>query len=226
MIHRSVQLELVPYAISHPGSQATLRGLLVSYCATGTEVFDDNLCSGLMAAKTERAQQKKTEEDKIRGSAWRASVRKKNIGRAQKVQEAHVQKECLRKLILPGSTGSKTDFSSTTSGRFPPFFFWFSSGISEDIYPHGSQQGIPQLHLLKNIIVFPLLVLKGIYHYWAYFCLQGSKNQMEVKEEVDLDTRSFLYSARWTQALSDLSSACSLMVAGCRDYSKRMDCSI
>ena len=33
-------------------------------------------------------------------------------------------------------------------------------------------------HLLKNICYFPLLVLKGIYHYWKYLFSQGLK-QME-----------------------------------------------
>ena len=34
-----------------------------------------------------------------------------------------------------------------------------------------SHQGLVGFHLLKNMCYFPLLVLKGIYHYWKYvFC--------------------------------------------------------
>ena len=29
-------------------------------------------------------------------------------------------------------------------------------------------------HLLKNLLYFPLLVLKGIYHYWKYILFQGA----------------------------------------------------
>ena len=33
------------------------------------------------------------------------------------------------------------------------------------------------IHFLKNILYFPLLVLKGIYHYWTYSCFsQGLKH--------------------------------------------------
>ena len=35
-------------------------------------------------------------------------------------------------------------------------------------------------HLLKNVFYFPLLVLKGIYHYWKYvFIFSGGRIQME-----------------------------------------------
>ena len=41
--------------------------------------------------------------------------------------------------------------------------------------------GIPNFHLLNNIVflLFPLLVLKGIYHYWKYWYFSRSLNQME-----------------------------------------------
>ena len=35
-------------------------------------------------------------------------------------------------------------------------------------------------HLVKNMFDFPLLVLKGIYHYWKYFNLSGGLKEMEV----------------------------------------------
>ena len=50
-------------------------------------------------------------------------------------------------------------------------------------------------HLVKNIVYFPLLVLKGIYHYWTYiFFLRGPK-QMEdfrvLPSQKDIPDRSF-----------------------------------
>ena len=46
-------------------------------------------------------------------------------------------------------------------------------------------------HLLKNICYFPLLVLKGIYHY-CFFSPRGL-NQMEVRR--GLNRRQFVYQA-------------------------------
>ena len=35
-------------------------------------------------------------------------------------------------------------------------------------------------HLLKNMFDFPLLVLKGMYHYWKYVSLSSGLKQMDL----------------------------------------------
>ena len=37
------------------------------------------------------------------------------------------------------------------------------------------------VHLLKILCYFPLLALKGIYHYWNIFCFSRGLKQMEGK---------------------------------------------
>ena len=45
--------------------------------------------------------------------------------------------------------------------------FWaINSGSEGYMNPHCFNSGFP---LLKNMFIVPLLVLKGIYHYWTYF---------------------------------------------------------
>ena len=46
-------------------------------------------------------------------------------------------------------------------------------------------------HVLRVIYiyiyyVFPLLVLKGTYHYWTYFCFSRGLNQMEVNVKLEV----------------------------------------